>query len=58
VKNSTLGKRAAATAVWAVMKAKTKIGLENKKKEEKSDEKTNTIDNKTWHHTYYIAIGN
>jgi len=45
VKNSTLGKRAA--AVWAAIKTKTKIGLENKKKEEKSDEKTNTIDNKT-----------
>ncbi|KYN01706.1 hypothetical protein ALC62_07535 [Cyphomyrmex costatus] len=31
-KDSTLGERAAATAVWAAMKAKTKIGMGMKKK--------------------------
>jgi len=31
-RNLTLGERAAAAAVWAAMKAKTKIGYETKKK--------------------------
>jgi len=39
-------KKEAATAVWATMKVKTKIGLENE--EEKANEKTNTTGGKTW----------
>ncbi|KAG5328141.1 SETMR methyltransferase, partial [Acromyrmex charruanus] len=34
-KDSTLGERAAVTAVWAVMKAKTKIGMDLKMKKKK-----------------------
>ena len=34
-RDSTLGERAAATAVWAAMKAKTKIGMGTKKKTKK-----------------------
>ncbi|KYN05740.1 hypothetical protein ALC62_03326 [Cyphomyrmex costatus] len=38
-KDSTLGERAAATAVWAAMKAKTKIGMGLKTKKKKSTKK-------------------
>ncbi|KYQ50955.1 hypothetical protein ALC60_09947, partial [Trachymyrmex zeteki] len=35
-KDSTLGERVAATAVWAVMKAKTKLGMDLKTRKKKS----------------------
>jgi len=55
MRDSTIGERAAAAAVWAVMKAKTKIGFENEKEEES---KANTSDSKTrWYSTNPTVVG-
>jgi len=52
VKDSTLGERAAATAVWAIMKAKMIIGMDLKMKKKKIDEKTNI----TWQNAIFYLF--
>jgi len=42
VRDSTLGERAAATAVWAAMKAKTKLGMGMKRRRTKTKTKKKT----------------
>jgi len=41
----TFGEKVAATAIWAAMKAKIKIGMEDE--EEKNNEQADTSDSKT-----------
>jgi len=52
VKDSTLGERTAATAVWAIMKAKMIIGMDLKMKKKKIDEKTNI----TWQNAIFYLF--
>src|SRR5436190_10066381 len=52
-RDSIFGKRAAATAVWTAMKAKTKFGMGLKtKKIDKENEKVDTSNSKAW---WYLA---
>jgi len=51
-RNSTLGERTAAAAVWAAMKAKTKIGMGMKKKTAKKTAKKRVFPTAKW---WYIA---